>query len=188
MSYTTKFKELLVPEKGEAKWAEPIQDTFEDIDTYLKGVAETSVSKASVEATTDVTYPDGVTITSHPTAGERGLQPEGEQAGLAADATGVKYTGKVEQTIDSELLDGASTIRLEAATASSAGDETVTVEIYDGTSVVDSLAISGGGQASADVTASLASGSTVVVRWNVTTASATAGATFDAIAARLVVV
>ena len=122
--------------------------------------------------------------------GERGLQPEGAQTGLAADTTGIKYEGAVTQTIDEKLITSGSDIRLEAVTQSSAGDEDVTVEVYDDTAAVvaDSVTITGGGQTSKDITTSLTAGNTVHVRWNVTTASATSGATFDAFTSRLVIV
>lgn len=123
--------------------------------------------------------------------GERGLQPEGAQDGLVADATGVQYEGRMRQQLDSWLLSSERSVYLEAATASSAGDETVDVEVYDDTAaaVATSLSIAGGSPRtrSADISASLTAGNEVHVRWNVTTASATGGATFDAIGARLVV-
>jgi hypothetical protein len=86
-------------------------------------------------------------------------------------------------------VNGQRSVYLEAAKASSAGDEDVTVELYDGSAVVESLTITGASTRtrSADISGSLTAGDTVVVRWNVTTASGTGGATFDAIAARLVV-
>jgi hypothetical protein len=152
-----------------------------------------TVTASAVSATASITYPDGVTATTHSPGGDRGLQPEGMQTGLACGSggtTGVKYTGEMTQTVDTELLNGASAVRLEAATNSSDGDETVTVEVYDetATAVADSVAITGGGQASKEISASLTAGNAVRVRWNVTTLSAASGATFDAVAARLVVV
>lgn len=121
----------------------------------------------------------------------RNLQPEGSQTGLAADSTGVKYEGGVRQQIDSSVLNGSSGVYIEAAKNSSAGDEVVDVEVYDDTAaaVVDSLSIAGGSprSRSADVSGSLTSGNEVHVRYNVTTASTTGGATFDAINSRLIV-
>lgn len=121
----------------------------------------------------------------------RDLQPEGAQTGLAADTTGIKYEGKMRQQLDAWLLTDERSVYLEAATQSSAGDEEVTVEVYDDTAaaVADSVAISGGSSRtrSADISGSLTAGNEAHVRWNVTTASATSGATFDAIGARLVV-
>lgn len=126
-----------------------------------------------------------------PSTSSRDLQPEGMQAGLAADATGVQYSGAMYQYIDGALLADGRAVYLEAATNSSAGDEAVTVEVYDpaGAAVLDSLAITGGStrSRSGDISASLTADSEVQVRWNVTTASATAGATFDAVGARFVV-
>lgn len=122
---------------------------------------------------------------------ERNLQPEGAQSGLAADSTGIKYEGDMRQLLDPRLFDDPRAIYIEAATNSSASDETVTVEVYDDTAgaVVATLDITGGSPRarSPDVKSSLASGNEVHVRWNVTSASATGGATFDAINARLVI-
>lgn len=123
--------------------------------------------------------------------GTRNLQPEGAQAGLAADATGIKYEGDMRQRIDSTILNSARSVYIEAATNSSAGDETVSVEVYDDTAlaVAASLDVVGGAARarSSDISASLVAGNEVHVRWNVTTASATAGATVDAVGARLIV-
>lgn len=123
--------------------------------------------------------------------GERNLLPEGAQTGLVADATGVQYEGQMRQVVASALLDSNRSVYIEAATNSSAGDESVAVEIYDDTAaaVADSLTISGGSPRarSADISGSLTSGNEVHVRYNVTTASGTSGATFDAIGTRLIV-
>lgn len=123
--------------------------------------------------------------------GERDLQPEGMQAGLAADATGVQYTGEMLQRVDEWLLASGRSIYVEAATNSSAGDETVAVEVYDpsAAAVVTSLSITGGSDRSrsGDVSDALPKNTEVRVRWNVTTASGTSGATFDAVGARLII-
>jgi len=130
--------------------------------------------------------------TDHSTiAATRDLLPEGGQTGLVADATGVQYTGAVYQQIDASILDDNRSLYVEAATVSSAGDEEVTVEVYDGDAgvVAGSVAITGGATRarSADLSDGLTAGNDVYVRFNVTTASATGGATFDALAARLVI-
>lgn len=118
------------------------------------------------------------------------LQQEGEQAGLAADATGIKYSGQFYIQMDTDITKTADALYVEAATSSSAGDEDVTVEVYDATAaaVIGSVVITGGSNRarSADFLASVTEGNAVYVRWNVTTASGTSGATFDAIGARLV--
>lgn len=118
------------------------------------------------------------------------LQPEGAQTGLAADATGVQYSGEMPVELDASILNGSDNIYIEASENSSAGDETVTVEIYNVTQgTVDTSLDVGGGVSrsrSADISGSLNAGDEYQVRWNVTTASATSGATFDAVAARLV--
>lgn len=122
---------------------------------------------------------------------ERDLQPEGSETGLDAATTGVKYEGATRQLLDERLLTDARSVHLEAATTSSAGDETVTVELYDDTAaaVAASHAISGGSprSRSTDINASLTPGNEVHVRYDVTTASATAGATFGALNARLII-
>lgn len=121
----------------------------------------------------------------------RDLLPEAGQTGQVADATGVQYTGQTNQNVDSWLLNDERTVYVEGATASSAGDEVVDVEVYDPTAavVVGSVSITGGSKRarSTDISASLTAGNDVYVRFNVTTASATAGATFDALAARLII-
>jgi hypothetical protein len=121
----------------------------------------------------------------------RDLQPEGAQTGLTADAPGVQYAGQVHQRVDVGLLAGDRAAYIEAATASSAGDEEVTVELYDpdAAAVVGSVTITGGSarSRSADLSDGLTAGNDVYVRWDVTTASGTTDATFDALAVRLVV-
>lgn len=118
------------------------------------------------------------------------LQPEGIVAGNAADVTGVQYTSEMTALVEDGLASAANNVYLEAATNSSAGDEEVTVEVYDvdAGAVVASVAITGGGRRvrSADLSDSLTQGNELEVRYNVTTASATSGATFDAVNARLV--
>ena len=120
------------------------------------------------------------------------LMPEGQVTGLAADSTGVKYTGKKSVLIDDDLLKHAKAAYIEVAKESSAGDETVTVELYDnvGAAVVASHTVTGTTtrSRSADILANLSSGQEIVVRWNVTTASATAGTTFDAVSAYLIII
>lgn len=117
------------------------------------------------------------------------LLPEGAQTGLAADSTGVKYSGEFYVQLDTNMLKNADAVYLEAATNSSSGSETVTVELYDTVNAVvdDSFTISGGSNRarSADISASLTEGDVYQVRFNVTTAAAS-GSTFDANGARLV--
>lgn len=118
------------------------------------------------------------------------LQSEGEQTGLAADAAGVQYETAISRTLLQALVDSNHDVVLVAATTSSAGDETVTIELYDETAaaVVASVDVAGGGQSeSADISGALTGGNPAHVRYNVTTASATAGATFDAHGALLTI-
>ena len=124
------------------------------------------------------------------------LLPEGTQAGLAADTIGVKYAGKSLICPYSQMLGRDDKVYIEASLVGSAAGIEVTVEIYDVTvspaAVVASYVWTGLPTAaptraiSGNIAANLTAGNEVQVRFNVTTA--VAGATFDANAARLVVV
>lgn len=153
-----------------------------DQESDLGLAVSTDSERAAHAATPDAHHPPAYDA-------DRDLQPEGAQSGLAADATGIAYEGTMRALIDTPLVGGTRSTYLEAATASSAGDEVVSVELYDDTAaaVVASLDITGGSPRarSADISTSLTSGNEVHVRWNVTTASATTDATFDAIGARI---
>lgn len=119
------------------------------------------------------------------------LQPEGQATGLVADATGVQKEGYKHFILDLNILKHAKAAYIEVAKASSAGDEVTAIEVYDDTAaaVADSLSVTGATThtRSVDILASLTAGNEIHVRWNVTTASATTGATFDAQAAFLVI-
>jgi len=119
------------------------------------------------------------------------LQPSGAQTGLAADSTGVKFTANREFILSPALFDQIVNAYLEVSKASSSGGETTTVQLYNVTSgTVDaSLAVSGASQRSRsnDISGSLTVGDTYRVRWNVTSASGTSGATFSANSASLLV-
>lgn len=196
------------PDYGSSRWDIPVIDniTEYDRDIELRDVAanranyipKTNAKYLSID-TGEVHIGNGTAwnflgVIQPDTAlndAERDLQPEGGQTGLAADTAGVKYEGATRQLLDPRLLEDARSVYLEAATAVSAGDVTVTVELYDDTAVAvaASHAITGGStrSRSADINASLTPGNEVHVRYNVTTASATAGATFDALTARLII-
>lgn len=119
----------------------------------------------------------------------RNLQPEGAVENLAADSTGIKYEGRSAQLLDPEILNSQREIALEVSKESSAGDEDVTIELYNGTSVVTSITVSGTSdrERTADLSDSLDVGDNIIARWNVTATSGTSGATFNAVAARLVI-
>lgn len=121
----------------------------------------------------------------------RDLLPEGEQTGLEADSTGVKYIGKSTQYIDPSLIDQDRNVYFEAAIESSANDETVTAEIYDKDrqAVLNRQEIQGGSTRTrtGDISKSLYEGHEIAVRYNVTSASSTSGATFSPIASRLLI-
>lgn len=198
------------PDKGTRRWHEPLNENFDDLGIEVTNEVATwsdlptPTGETSSNGQPRVYRVDADDVFVRDTgnawaviggvgASSRSLnlQPEGAQSGLAADTTGVKYEGEMRQLVDSSLWIGDRSVYIEAATNSSAGDETVTVEIYDDTAAVvaDSMAVSGGSTRtrSTDISGNLTEGNEVHVRWNVTTASGTSGATFDAVAARLIV-
>lgn len=144
--------------------------------------------KNEVDAKADATHDNSA---HSQIAATRDLLPEGAQTGLPADATGIHYTGATRQYIDPSLTTGNRAVYLEAATASSDGDEEVTVELYDADAggVVGSVALTGASSRtrSGELASGLTATNEVYARFNVTSASATGGATFDALAARLIV-
>ena len=122
------------------------------------------------------------------------LLPEGTQAGLAADTIGVKYAGKSLICPYSQMLGRDDKVYIEASLVGSAAGIEVTVEIYDVTAAAVAASYVWTGLPTAaptraisgNIAANLTAGNEVQVRFNVTTA--VAAATFDANAARLVVV
>ena len=103
-----------------------------------------------------------------------------EQTGLAADATGVKYTSAYTLLISADMLQSAKAAYIEADIEASAADSVTAVELYDSTAAVVRGSASGNAGdrvRSADLLASLVGGNEHQARINVTTASATAGAT-----------
>jgi hypothetical protein len=112
-----------------------------------------------------------------------------EKAGLAADSTGVKYTAPYKFLISSDLLSCAKAVYIEADIEASNADSVTAVELYDTTAgVVRGSASGNSGDRirSSDLKASLVAGNEHTVRINVTTASATAGATTGVRAVRLI--
>jgi len=106
------------------------------------------------------------------------LQLIKDQTGLAADSTGVKYTsGKFK--INTTHLKSAI---IRATWTASDTDSVTAIELYDDTAATVVGSVSGNtgtDEESSDLSASITSGNTFVLRVNVTTASATAGATTD---------
>lgn len=136
--------------------------------------------------------PDGITNSSIAEDNAvREILSEGAQTGLDATTTGVKYEGKTRQYVDSSLSSDERTAYLEVGIGSSAGDETVSVELYDydQSAVVSSQSVMGGSPRtrSGEMGNQLVEGNEVGVRFNVTSASGTSGATFTALMARLMV-
>ena len=106
------------------------------------------------------------------------LQLIKDQSGLAADSTGVKYTsGKFKIS-----KNGLKSVVIRASWSASHTDSVTAIELYDENAGAVRGSISGNTgtdvEASVDV-ASLVDGNLHSLRINVTTASATAGATTD---------
>jgi hypothetical protein len=103
--------------------------------------------------------------------------PDSPQVGLAADATGVKWTSVFNLKVDPQNLLSAV---IRATWTASATDSVTAIEVYDSVAlaVLGSASGNTGTDAEGAVTGFTA-GNIIVVRLNVTTASATAGATTD---------
>ena len=106
------------------------------------------------------------------------LQIIKDATGLAADSTGVKYTsGKIK--IDTNGLKSA---KIRATWSASATDSVTAIELYDETAAVVRGSVSGNAGTdveSSDLSGVIVSGNLHSLRVNVTTASATSGATTD---------
>ena len=106
------------------------------------------------------------------------LQLVKDQSGLAADSTGVKYeSGKFK--IDTNGLKSAV---IRATWTASATDSVTAIELYDVSAGAVRGSVSGNAgtdSESADISGSIVSGNLHELRVNVTTASATSGATTD---------
>ena len=103
------------------------------------------------------------------------LIPDSHQSGLTAASTGVKWTSYFKFTVDTQNLISAT---LRATWTASATDSVTAIEVYDGTGAAVLGSVSG--NAGTDATASITgftTGNLLQVRLNVTTASATSGAT-----------
>jgi len=103
-----------------------------------------------------------------------------EQTGLAADSTGVKYTTPYTFNLSTRLLDSAKAVYIEGDIEASETDSVTAVELYDATALAVRGSFSGNAGdrlRSGDLKASLVAGNEHQIRVNVTTASATAGAT-----------
>ena len=107
-----------------------------------------------------------------------------KQAGLAADSTGVKYEGFRFKIYTRHLKSAV----LRATWTASATDSVTAIELYDVTAGAVRGSVSGNAgtdaEASIDITA-LVDGNLHELRVNVTTASATTGATTDVVYAIL---
>ena len=113
------------------------------------------------------------------------------QTGLAADATGVKYETPYQLLVSADMLQSAKAAYIEAHIEASATDSATAVEFYDVTAAAvrgSASANAGARVRSADFKGSLVAGNEHTVRIDVTTASATAGATTGVQMARLILV
>lgn len=113
---------------------------------------------------------------------------ESPQAGLAADSTGVKWTSIDLVFLAAEIasLKGAY---VEASWTASATDSVTAIELYDATAAAVLASVSGNtGTNSRSTAGTITAGNVLNVRVNVTTASATTGATTDVSKAVLVLV
>ena len=113
-----------------------------------------------------------------------------QQISLAADATGVKYTTPYTFLISADMIQQANAFYIEAHIEASVTDSVTAVEFYDETGVAVRGTASGNAGArvrSADFLGSLVAGNEHSVRVNVTTASATAGATTGVRRAALII-
>ena len=111
---------------------------------------------------------------------------ETPRTGLTADATGNKWASIniIPQAAEIDCLKGAY---VEATWTATATDSVTQIEIYDTTAAASLVSVSG--NAGTDVrssAATLTAGNTINVKVNVTTASATGGATTDVTKALLI--
>jgi len=107
------------------------------------------------------------------------LIPDSTQTGLAADSTGVKWISKFKLKWDTRHLKG---VRLRATWSCTATDAVIKIAIKDDTTGADIVTLSGnsGTNSESSVTApAVTSDGLATVYAEVTTASATSGATFN---------
>ena len=103
--------------------------------------------------------------------------PDSNQSGLAADSTGVKWTSNFKFKINTDRLVG---VVLRASWSASESDSVAAIELYD----IDSDSVRGSKSANAwsgdyTITSLYYGTHYYIVRLNITTASATSGATVD---------
>ncbi len=106
------------------------------------------------------------------------------QKGLSATTTGVKVTGATFRLYKSQL----KSLKLRASWTASATDSVTAIELYDITAGAVRASVSGNKGTDVETTVNLANlvdGNLHCLRVNVTTASATAGATTDCLYAIL---
>ena len=107
------------------------------------------------------------------------LIPDSSQTGLAADSTGVKWTSNFKFKINGKR---AKSVVLRASWSASESDSVAAIELYDidGGAVVGSLSGNAGTDEEENIDpSSVVSDHLYTMRLNITTASATSGATVD---------
>ena len=103
-----------------------------------------------------------------------------EQTGLAADAVGIRYTTPYSFLISGDMLQSAKAVYIEADIEASHIDSVTAVELYDLTAALvrgSASANSGDRVRSGNLLGAVIAGNEHQARINVTTASATLGAT-----------
>lgn len=109
--------------------------------------------------------------------------PDSNQTGLDATTTGVKWTSNFKFKIDPSRVVSAV---IRATWTASATDSVTAIEVYDETAATVLGSVSGNAGTDAEGAVSgFTAGNLITVRLNVTTASATTGATTDLVYAVL---
>jgi len=103
------------------------------------------------------------------------------KAGIAIDATGVNYDGAIHKLIETEELDGVSAVFFEVGVDPTATDGAYDIILNDYTAGAGIVTLSESGAVarsrSGNIKGDLVAGNEVGVKVDVTTASATTGAT-----------
>ena len=175
-----------------------VTDELTDLLITTAKLADAAVAtvKLADAGVTEVKVADGATTKAKITADTIRIEIPislltNSQTGLAADATGVKYETPYQLLVSADMLQSAKAAYIEAHIEASATDSVTAVEFYDATAAAirgSASANAGARVRSADFKGSLVAGNEHTVRIDVTTASATAGATTGVQMARLILV
>jgi len=113
---------------------------------------------------------------------------ETARTGLAADSTGVKWTS-IDLIFTADELQSLKGAYIEGTWTASNTDSITQIELYDETAATVIASVSGNtGTNSRSTAGTITAGNTLKVRVNVTTASATVGATTDVTKAILILI